>query len=167
MKPSRWCCSLLVTVLVATTPLAAQAQHEHEGHPMHGGGGALVQNLQLDHGRKWPTDASLRSGMAAIRAAFDADHPAIHSGKETDDAYTALANRIEQEVNKIVASCHLPADADTQLHYVIGDLLQGAGLMRGSDPARTRHDGAALVHGALRAYAEYFDDPQWSQAQAK
>jgi hypothetical protein len=162
MKLSRWCCSLVATVLITTAPLATHAQHEHEGHAMHGGGGALVQNLQLDQGRRWPTDASLRSGMASIRAAFDADHPAIHAGKETDDAYAALATRIEQEVNTIVANCRLAPDADAQLHYIVGDLLQGVGLMRGSDPARTRHDGAALVHGALNAYGKYFDDPQWS-----
>jgi hypothetical protein len=33
--------------------------------------------------------------------------------------------------------------------------------MRGKEPARTRHDGAALVHGALIAYGKYFDDPGW------
>jgi hypothetical protein len=40
-------------------------------------------------------------------------------------------------------------------------LLQGVSLMRGKEPARTRHDGAALVHGALIAYGKYFDDPGW------
>jgi len=163
MKLPHWCCSLASIALIATVPLTSFAQHEHEGHRMHGGSGALVQNLQLDQGKKWPTDASLRSGMANIRAAFDADHPAIHAGKQTDSAYAALAGRIEQEVNQIVANCRLPPEADAQLHYVVGDLLQGAGLMRGGDPAKTRHDGAARVHGALNAYSGYFDDPQWSE----
>jgi hypothetical protein len=163
MKLSRWFCSLAPIALIAMAPVTAYAQHEHEGHAMHGGSGALVQNLQLDHGKKWPTDASLRAGMAHIRAAFDADHAAIHAGKETDDAYAALAGRIEQEVNTIVANCRLAPDADAQLHYVVGDLLQGVGLMRGGDPAKTRHDGAALVHGALIAYGKYFDDPKWPQ----
>jgi hypothetical protein len=162
MKLSRCCCSLVAAVLFATTPLASYAQHEHEGHQMHGGSGALVGNLQLDQGRKWSTDASLRSGMANIRAAFDADHPAIHAGQETDGAYAALASRIEHEVNQIVANCRLAPAADAQLHYIVGDLLQGVGLMRGGDPAKSRHDGAALVHGALNAYGKFFDDPQWS-----
>ena len=26
---------------------------------------------------------------------------------------------------------------------------------------RTRHDGAALVHSALIAYGQYFEDPGW------
>jgi len=161
MKLPHWCCSLASIALIATVPLTSFAQHEHEGHRMHGGSGALVQNLQLDQGKKWPTDASLRSGMANIRAAFDADHPAIHAGKETNDAYTALAGRIEQEVNQVVANCRLAPAADAQLHYIVGDLLQGVGVMRGGDPAKSRHDGAALVHGALNAYGRYFDDPQW------
>jgi hypothetical protein len=161
MKLSRWCCPLVASLSIVTAPVTAWAQHEHEDHSMHGGAGALVENLQLNAGRKWPTDASLRAGMAEIRAVFAADHPAIHAGTETDDAYAALASRIEQAVNRIVANCRLAPDADAQLHYVVGDLLQGVGLMRGGDPAKTRHDGAARVHGALNAYGRYFDDPQW------
>jgi hypothetical protein len=55
----------------------------------------------------------------------------------------------------------LPADADANLHLVIADLSQGLALMRGEDSTRSRHDGAALVHGALNAYGRYFDDPAW------
>jgi len=136
-------------------PAFAQQVHQHQH------AGADVANLQLDAGRKWATDASLRSGMAGIRSAFDADHPAIHEGKETDAQYAALADRIQSQVNTIVANCHLPAAADANLHYVIADLSHGVSLMRGQDAALTRHDGAALVHGALMAYGTYFDDPDW------
>lgn len=148
--------------LASVLPAAAQTAHEHQH------AGAAVANLELDAGHKWATDASLRSGMAAIRSAFDADHPAIHAGKETDAGYEALAARIESQVNDIVKNCKLPAAADANLHYVIADLLQGVSLMRGKDPAHTRHDGAALVHGALNAYGTYFDDPGWTaEAAAK
>ena len=140
------------------SPAVAQQQHEHE----HESGVAAVASIKLDAGRKWATDASLRAGMADIRAAFDADHPAIHGGQQTDAQYEALAARIESQVTSIVANCRLPPQADANLHYLIVDLLQGVGLMRGQDPARTRHEGAALVHGALRAYGEFFDDPAWS-----
>lgn len=142
-------------------PAVAQ-QHEHE----HASGAAAVASIKLDAGRKWASDASLRAGMADIRAAFDADHPAIHVGEQTDAQYDALAGRIESQVNSIVANCRLPPEADANLHYLIADLSQGVGLMRGQDPARTRHEGAALVHGALLAYGRYFDDPQWSSKPA-
>ncbi len=146
---------IFVGWVLVSGPVLAQQEHQHQ-HP-----GAAVANLELDAGHKWATDASLRSGMAQIRSAFDADHPAIHAGKETDAQYDALAARIESQVNDIVKNCKLPAAADANLHYVIADLLQGVSLMRGTDPAHTRHDGAALVHGALIAYGKYFDDPAW------
>jgi len=95
------------------------------------------------------------------QAAFDADHPAIHAGKETDAQYAALAGKIEAQVQGIVANCKLAPAADANLHYVIADLLQGVSLMRGEDAKRSRHDGAALVHGALLSYPKYFDDPGW------
>lgn len=161
MNIPRLCSSAFSILLIAAVPPTAVAQHEHDGaHPMHDRSGAMVGGLQLDHDQKWPTDESLRSGMASIRSAFEADHPAIHAGKESDAAYATLADQIEQDVNKIVAGCRLPPDADAQLHLVVADLLQGVGLMRGGDPARSRHDGAALVHGALVGYARYFNDPQ-------
>ena len=149
-----------LTLVLSTAPGPATAQHEHQQHAMHGASGAVAQ-LQLKDGQKWPTDASLRAGMASIGAAFDGDHPAIHSGKQTDAQYSALATHVDQQVQSIVANCHLPADADANLHLVIADLLQGVALMRGEDSTRSRHDGAALVHGALRAYGLYFDDPAW------
>ena len=152
--------TLASLALLASAPNLALAQAEHQKHEMHGSGGAVAQ-LQLKNGQKWQTEASLREGMASIRAAFDADHPAIHAGKQTDAQYATLATHIDQQVKAIVAGCHLPADADASLHLVIADLLQGVSLMRGEDPQRTRHDGAALVHGALKAYGQYFDDPTW------
>jgi hypothetical protein len=150
---------LLAAAALALASAAVRAQHEH-GHD-HEAATAAIANLKLDGGEKWPTDASLRKGMVEVRAAFEADHPAIHAGKETDAQYEALAGRIEAQVNSIVANCKLPPAADANLHYVIADLLQGVGLMRGQDPKRTRHEGAALVHGALRAYGQFFDDPNW------
>ena len=151
----------LATAALALATAGVRAQHQHEHGQDHDTATAAIVNLKLDGGEKWPTDASLRKGMAEIHAAFEADHPAIHAGKATDAQYEALAGRIEAQVNAIVANCKLPPAADANLHYVIADLSQGVGLMRGQDPQRTRHDGAALVHGALRAYGQFFDDPHW------
>ena len=149
--------AIAASVLALATATTVRAQHD-PAH-QHDSSAAAITKLQLDGERKWPTDASLRSGVAAIHAAFESDHPAIHAGTETDAQYEVLAGRIEAQVNSIVANCKLPPEADANLHYVIADLLQGVSLMRGQDPKRTRHDGAALVHGALRAYGKYFDDP--------
>lgn len=153
---------VLATAALALTATPARAQHAEHEHA-HDSGSAAIGNLELDGGHKWATDESLRTGMAGIHAAFEADHPAIHAGTETDAQYAALAGRIEMQVNAIVANCKLPPAADANLHYVIADLLQGVSLMRGQDAQRSRHDGAALVHGALRAYGQFFDDPDWKR----
>jgi len=150
--------ALFAVVALSLASVDARAQHDEHSHAQDPSKAAIV-NLQLDGSEKWPTDASLRKGMAGIHAAFEADHPAIHAGEETDAQYEALAGRIEAHVNLIVANCKLPPAADANLHYVIADLLQGVSLMRGQDAHRARHDGAALVHGALVAYGKYFDDP--------
>jgi hypothetical protein len=160
MKLHNLLASAASLALLSAAPGIALAQHEHQQHEMRGSGAAVAQ-LQLNDGRKWQTDAALRSGMTSIRAAFDADHPAIHAGKQSDAQYAALATHIDQQVKSIVANCRLPADADANLHLVIADLLQGIALMRGEDPQHSRHDGAARVHGALNAYGQYFDDPAW------
>jgi len=118
---------------VLAAPGSTLAQHQHDGDHQHDTSSAAVANLKLDGEKKWATDAQ----------------------------YDALAARIEAQLNSVVANCKLPPAADANLHYVVADLMQGVSLMRGKDPQRTRHDGAALVHGALRAYPKYFDDPDW------
>ncbi len=102
-----------------TNAAEPSAGHDHAHH----GSGALVAQLALDHGKPWATDAALRAGMAAVRDAFEADHARIHDGAQTDEQYEALADRIETQVNRMVAKCRLPPEADAQLHYVLGDLL--------------------------------------------
>jgi hypothetical protein len=104
------------------------------------------------------------AGLPGARAQQGHDHEHGHE-QATGAAAVAqlkLDGRIEAQVESIVANCKLPPAADANLHLVVADLLQGVSLMRGSDPAKSRHDGAALVHGALAAYGKYFDDPGWT-----
>ena len=160
-RSGQWVSLMAVAVVASLAAPYARAEQAHEHAHEHAE--AAVGQLKLNDGKKWATDASLRAGMAAIESAFEADHAAIHAGKQSDAAYEALAGRIESEVTSIVANCKLPPEADANLHYVIADLLQGVSLMRGEDPERSRHDGAARVHGALKAYPQYFDDADWKR----
>jgi hypothetical protein len=156
-------------ILVTLTLLLPQAARAQQGHDhAHGAAtdAALVSQMQLDEGRRWSTDEPLRKGMAEIRAAFDADHSRIHSGKQTNVQYEQLARSIEKSVNRVVEQCKLPPAADAQLHLIVGDLLQGVSLMRGADSSRKPHDGAQLVDGALKSYGRYFDDPAWHAGSA-
>jgi len=151
----------LLLVFGSLPPAAAQDEHHHEH------AGPAIEQLQLDDGAKWATDETLRRGMATIRSAFDAEHEAIRAGAESDARYAALASRIETAVQDIVENCKLPPAADANLHYIIADLMRSVNEMRGGEPSRTRRDGAVLVHGALEAYGQFFDDPAFGGAAAQ
>ncbi len=153
--------SLLPVLLISATVQAEAPQHRHDDGAEHDHQAGAIAALELDEGRKWPTDESLRTGMASIREAFEAHHPRIHAGTESDEQYAVLAQETEDEVNFIIQNCKLPPAADANLHLVIADLLTGIRVMRGEFAGRSRHDGAVLLHGALDAYGSYFDDPAW------
>ena len=82
-----------------------------------------------------------------------------------DDKASAVINSIGSGFDGFKAKIASAFDSlktnFTNLHFIVADLLQGVALMRGEDMARSRHDGAALVHGALKAYGQYFDDAAW------
>lgn len=117
----------LLATIVFVSAVAVTVPTEHEQHSDHGHaatGAALVSQMQLNESRRWPTDASLRAGMLEIRTVFDAHHPRIHAGTQSDAEYDELSTIVEKSVNRIVGQCKLPAAADAQLHYVVGDLLR-------------------------------------------
>lgn len=148
--------ALACALLAVTGAAAAEHKHDHD----HGHGGAKPQ-LTLDHGKKWPTDASLRQGMMQIRDQVNAAVPAIHSGKMSNAQYDALAKKVNDEVAGIVAACKLPAEADAQLHIVVADLMEGAEMMAGKEKKAKRMNGAVKIIGTLDRYAAHFDHPGW------
>jgi hypothetical protein len=132
---------------------ATEQGHEHgRGDPKAGAAG-----LTLDNGKKWRTDASLRTGMANIRAQMQAAMKPIHTKAYSRDEYAALAAGIDKELGAVLASCKLPQDADAQLHLVLTQLFAGTEAMKKGDPM----DGALWVVRGLEAYENFFDHPEW------
>lgn len=147
----RLCC-----LLALAAPGASALAAEHAHHPHAAGASA---GLQLDHGRKWATDAPLRAGMAHIQAAMAAQGDAIQGLSRAE--YRKLADRLQQEVVAIVAACKLEPEADAMLHRVLADLGDGIGAMAGRHKKETPLQGARRVLGALDNYHRYFDHPGW------
>jgi hypothetical protein len=116
--------------------------------------------LELDHGRPWATDAPLRRGMDALRAAFAGRLAAIHAGTLAPGDYAALGATIEGEVATIVAECQLEPKADAVLHVIVAELLAAADVLQGRAPG-TPAAGAHRAVVALNDYGRYFDHPQW------
>lgn len=147
--------SLLVAILAAVGGLLQAAEHQDGRHQDHG-----PARLELDHGKKWPTDAPLRQGMAALRSAFAERLAAIHNGRLSAEDYAVLGAKVETEVGNIVAQCKLEPKADAMLHIVVADLLDAATIMRGKaqgNPAAAAHKAVNTLNG----YGHHFDHPQW------
>lgn len=138
---------------LAVTGLAAaeKAAHKHDH-------GVASAKPTLNEGRKWPTDEPLRNGMENIRNTMDAALHDIHEGKLSAAKYGGLAKKVNGEIGHIVANCKLEPKADSQLHLVLADILDGVEAMEGK---AKREAGAVKVVGALEKYGIYFDHPNW------
>lgn len=148
---NRFTAAVLVSALALGTAgsALAAAGHSHDA-------GAMT--LTLDHGRKWPTDESLRTGMSGIRAAMAAVLEPIHKNALPAARYGDLAAAIEAQVERIVKDCKLPDAADAQLHIVLAQIQEGVEGMKGTE----RQAGAMKVVTALDAYGKHFDDAGWT-----
>jgi hypothetical protein len=154
----------LMTLAVAATLAIAPAQgnaqatgaHEHAAHG----------KLTLDHGKQWPTDEALRTGMTNIRQLIEPQLGAIHAGRLTAAQCGELAQKVEGQVGTIVANCKLEPKADAMLHLVIADLGGGADSMTGKNAKVRPAQGAAQVVTALNEYGRYFDHPGWQPVKA-
>lgn len=145
-----------IAVALAFSPAVATAQatapaHEHDH--------ATAGKLSLDHGSRWPTDETLRTGMSRIRALVEPQIGPIHAGKLSTAQYGDLAQQIESQVGYIVANCKLDPNADAMLHLVIADIGAGVDAMAGKTPTVRPAQGAAAVVVALNDYGRYFNDP--------
>jgi hypothetical protein len=142
--------TIAAIALSATSGVQAVADHAHAGQD--------TAQLQLDHGRKWPTDAPLRQGMNNIRTAMAKALPAIHDGQLNANDYATLAGKIQDDMAYVVTNCKLDPAADAQLHIVLSQLGEGVQNMKGSND---RQRGAIMVVEALNAYGAHFDHPRW------
>ncbi len=137
-------------------PLAAISAPAHDDH-----GSATTQQLHLDAGKKWGTDAPLRQAMTAIHASVAQILPAAHAGKATAASYDAFGAGVNQQVAYMVANCKLPPEADAQLHLIVAELMAGAEAAQGKRGDSQRAAGVVQVAQASNAYGKYFDHGGW------
>jgi hypothetical protein len=137
--------TLAVAATLAIAPALGNAQatgaHEHAAHG----------KLTLDHGKRWPTDEALRTGMTNIRTLIEPQLVAIHAGRLTAAQCGELAQKVEGQVGTIVANCKLEPKADA---------------MTGKNAKVRPAQGAAQVVTALNEYGRYFDHPGWQPVKA-
>lgn len=146
--------ALAAALVFSGASLAAAAVHDHDH-------GDAPFELQLNNGEKWAIDAPLRKSMGDISAAMSESIGTIHEDQLPAADYVPLASQLNDSVAYMVANCELPPDADAQLHMIIAQLMAGSEKMAGNNADATPRDGAVQVLGALEAYEQYFDDPDF------
>lgn len=124
----------------------------------HGGPDAPAIELRLNSGQKWPTDEALRTGMNRIRDALETSLPLIHASGYSAVDFSALADRLQEQVDYVVANCKLPEEADLQLHLALTRILDGINAMKAESG---QEQGAVTVVQTLNAYGDHFDHPGW------
>lgn len=134
----------------------SQKNTEHD----HGDSNQLV----LNDGKKWQTDAALRQGMQTIR---DLIMPlTMRSTEQSINAEQAkkIALGVKEQVNYLINNCKLDAKADAVLHTLIADLLKGSELLTQQTPDA---QGIAIIQEVLHTYPQYFEHPNWETQELK
>ena len=139
---------LLVIAAAPPTWAAEPPAHQH----------ASAEGLTLNEGKKWATDEALRQGMAKMRSAVGFAVSEMHRAAFPEQAYAALADRLQEQVDFVVGNCKLPEAADEQLHIVLEQILEGINALR-SPSEHLR--GAMMVAEALDSYGRFFEHPGW------
>lgn len=111
--------------------------------------------------RKWPTDNTLRSGMAAIRKATLDNHTLVTHRRMPPESARRFAARVASEINRIKAGTELPPGGKPDIDALLSDIAAGAEAVAGRGGALTPIDGILQIDAALARYPECFDDPTW------
>jgi hypothetical protein len=111
--------------------------------------------------RKWPTDETLRSGMAAIRKATLDNHTLVTHRRMPPAGARAFAERVSAEISRINAEARVPDDARRVLGDLLADIAEGGEAVAGRVEGMTPIDGIVQIDAALGRYPEAFDDPTW------
>jgi hypothetical protein len=153
-----WMLAALVAAMAATGSVGAMAAGG--GAPAaHAHDEAMPTKLTLNKGKKWGTDAPLRTGMKRIRDLTAEGVEQAHAGRLDAKAAAVLATNVEKEVAGIVANCKLEPKADAMLHLVIADLGAGTDALAGKTAGSKPEQGLLQVAKAVNDYGRHFDHP--------
>lgn len=108
-----------------------------------------------------PADAPLRAGMEAVRSTI-ATRLAAADGKALQEAeFVSLADTIDRQINDIVAGRDFHTPDGRYLQWLLGDLGDGATLMRTAPRAPGKRLGLMKVVESLNLYGRAFNHPGW------
>lgn len=108
-----------------------------------------------------PADEALRAGMTALRDVIAARLQGEAGQAMTEADYVALAGEIERQVAAIVSGRDFHGRAGRHLQWLLGDVTDGAGLMRSAPRLPGKRVGLLRVVETLNFYGREYDHPGW------
>ncbi|MFP5401306.1 MAG: hypothetical protein ACLGH1_05100 [Gammaproteobacteria bacterium] len=108
-----------------------------------------------------PTDEALRTAMTALRDTVDARLRADAAQPMGDADYLALAAEIDRQLAAITAGRDFHSRAGRHLQWTLGDIGDGAGLMRTAPRVAGKRLGVLRVVETLNFYGREYDHPGW------
>lgn len=152
MKSPAFFLAAVALALPLSTLAAEAAHHDH---------GATPTKIELNAGKKWASDESLRTAMGTMQQHISSALPAAHGGKLSAAQYQALGTDLTAQVAYIVQNCKLEPKADAQLHVLIAQLGEGIEAIEGKAGNDHRAEGVVKVAQTLNSYGKHFQHPGW------
>lgn len=163
MKVSKFISALIISfffvvAVYADAEKAGMQTPEHSHDQKHSKQAENI-GMVLNDGKKWETDAPLRKGMQSIRNVVKKAEKAFQSKTMTQKEGKALGSHINKQLMYMVENCELQPKADAALHVVIGEMMQGIGVL---SKAPSSEGGFPRIHKALQKYPKFFDHPEFN-----
>lgn len=109
-----------------------------------------------------PTDPELRTAMTGLRDLIDARLRGAATQPMTEADYVGLAADIDQRLAAISAGRDFHSRAGRHLQWVLGDIADGAALMRSAPRVPGKRMGLLRVAETLNFYGREYDHPGWA-----
>lgn len=149
---------IVIIFLLGSGHSVPAGEHSHHSD-------AKNTEIQLDHGKKWATDISLRRAMKSLNDLARENLPAIHAGTFSDESYKKMGMAMVEQTNLIFKNCKLSPDADKELHKILINILNSEKVFMNKDQTVNKHDAFVSILNSLKLYGSYFQHDGWNSAE--
>lgn len=169
--------AIFVNICLSCSLLAAENPHDdhHNHHPKADKmtGSAKDKVADSERGKvttknplkKFVVDAALKTRMdlladEVIKLGLALEKMLKLENNSSNDKKTVLkesGRQIQNVVNDIFKNCTLSPEADSTIHPILADILNGAKLLG----AGNENEGLKIIHKAFLRYGDSFDHPGW------
>lgn len=143
---------LLLSLIISNPLVAAEGMgsHEHKhGHNLSAAG----SRANLNNGKKWKSDATLKKNMIAMHKEFDSLHSKFESNKATENDFKSMQATTQKSLDDIFKNCKLEPKADATLHEVLAQLMAAKEKL---EKESSQAEGLKQMQNGFEMFHQYF-----------